>query len=214
MDSDARLTRDEVDEVLTRATRLTDEEDVGLTVQELHEVAEEAGIPSEALSEALREISRSAAAERLTVKRWIRQRDTAFIPVSVSDAELALLLRLLDRLGQIRGGVSHEAGAIRWKSAEGHAVEVFCRPAETQVAIETELQPSLLEVAGGAFWTWLLVVVTARMAPDAAWSLIGGAIGLASIGVYLKLKAAKLRESATKSLAGISDALRLVAGKE
>ena len=139
----------------------------------------------------------------------------AFVAVTVSDTELAFLLRLLDRLGQIRGEVSYAEGAVRWKSPDGHLVEVLCRPSETQVTVEANEQPRLIEVLAGAGWTVLLMTVAARLFPrELLPLLVGTGAGVASCVAYLKYRAIAVRETATKTVAGISDALRLVAGDE
>lgn len=213
-DESRRLTEAELEDVLEKATELSARSEPGLTVGELREVAREVGIPSEALSEALRQVSRTSPEDGVSVRGWGHQRDTAFVPVSVSDGELALLLKLLHRLGHIPGEAVYDQGAVRWKSDDGHRVEVLCRPSETQVTVHANLRPPARIIVSGLLGTFVLVSFAARLEPDPsviAMATAGGA-GLASLLAYVKLRAARLREEATRMLSGIADALRLVAG--
>lgn len=218
MDISDRLSEEEVERVLERATQREGPER-GMTIGELHEIAHEVGIPEEALSEALREVKRTAEVQDRSTSTWASQSRTSIVATTVDDPNLAWLLRFLARTGQLKGGVDYEDGLVRWRSSEGYQVEVVPRPSETKITVSAHDRGHLVRAAGGfmlagAAWGIALSPLFGDLSPALVEPMIwGAAAGAASWVVYWRGRVTAAREGVRKLAGGLADALGMVASR-
>ena len=209
---EARLSEDEVRDVLERASRIeAGDRGGGLTVSELHDVARQVGIPPEALSRALSEVVRASGSGPGATGSWVAHREVSFVDGYVADDDLAWMIRLLDRLGQIKGSVTHSNGAVRWRTPGGLHLEVLNRPHETYVSVEVRDHYNLLR-KGAAFTALGLTigVVGVEWWDTITPLFMGASAGGLSFGLYWKIRVEKLRAAVTKASKGVSEVLQMV----
>lgn len=211
-----RLTEREVQEVLEIASDIEARAGTGgLTVAELQQVAAEVGIPSEALSGALREVARTTTGPGISVRSSLDQRETRFISGRVSDDDLSWMLRLLEQLGQIEGPVTFEAGALTWETPTALRVALVNRSTETSVTVETNDQRHMV-FASAAFMAagatvGLLLSNVGGGDPNVGYAITGaGAGGLGAV-LYWRDRVVRLRERVVKVASGISEVVRMIA---
>ena len=207
-----RLTESQVGQVLEKAATIdASDSSGGLTISELHDIADQVGIPRAALSRALSEVALAAAAQDTRSRGWLHHRSVSFVRGRITDDDLAWLVRLLDELGQIHGRIRYERGALRWRSPTGFRVELVNRPGETHVSVEAHDHFATARAGVYAVSLGLLAGLVGADTIDAIYPLIlGGAAGTAGFGAYLRVRAEKLRNSVGKASRGIAEVLQMV----
>ncbi len=207
-----RLSDDESRAILLRASEIDAlQEQRGLTVAELRDIAEQVGIAPEALSAALGEMARAAEDHVAGPKAWLSHSDRGFVVGTLSDENVAWLLRLLDQLGQVRGDVSSKGNVVAWHSPEGFRVELLSRHAETHVVVSGIHLREFLKAGVGIVGAGLLIgIVGADLFNSEIAFLAGLLSGAVGLGAYWKARIEKLRSRAAKTAIGVSEVVRMV----
>lgn len=210
--SDLRLSDREAKEILERASRIEAAGDLtSLSVTELHEIAQQAGIPSEALSKAIEEATRVSAKGKDSRQGWLHHREISVVRGQISDEDLAWLTRLLDQLGQIEGTVQYQEGVYRWRSRSGFDIEVLNRPTEAQLSVESRQYSSAAKAAVGFAGAGFLAGLLGADGFNSVFPYAMGAVAAgASFGVYWKLRLGRLRKSIGKITKQVAGALTMV----
>jgi hypothetical protein len=212
-DEERRLTDEQVARVLDRAAGIERSlPSPGLTVAQLQEVAVEAGIPPEALSQALHEMARFQHPIEGARHAWFDFECTTFAP-AISDEDLAWLLRLLGHMDRIEAGVHYRDGFFQWTTPDGLDVQLFLHPRATQIRVRRDDQPhlfkvGLLFVAAGSAWAAALLLPSVASLQESL--MVGSAAGVASLLGYMKVRVGRMRTRVAKLSSGISNALAMI----
>ena len=211
-----KLSRSQVALVLERAARLEhDGDEEGLTIAELQSVAQEVGIPSNALSRALADLASTSSEERPSTWKLTRHVDTGTVS-RIPDDDLAWLLRILAQLGQIKGHVRYEGGVLRWSTPDGFEMELRSHPAGTDIRVQFDdikhltVRTGLFALAGGA-WTTVLFYLMETSYPEIVLPAIAGsALGAVGSLAYWRARATAVGERLRKRTAALIEVLKMV----
>jgi hypothetical protein len=238
MDRDHTFNEEEIQQLLARAAELqaaSDDESSspGLTLQEVEEAAESAGLDSSYVRQAARELSRPKTTHasidvndtHLFVERWIDR------PMS-EDAWQAVMGELRHRKGVPQGwslsspfewsttetiGNTREWTHHRLGNTQELRVSLRPRGEQTQLRLakrtSTSGSPLLNAIAIGAVFAVVTALFAGLSFGSWVWAIVGGgvALGIGAPSVYAGIKA--WRHSELRSLETLADQLERVLGE-
>lgn len=196
MGDERRFTEEEVDAILTRAVHLGETGSPSpavtgsLSLTELKQIAGEVGIGPHLVEAAAADLVAGAPAGSAT---WLgppaRARATRLLDATLSQADIELLLRLVERRWGRKGMVSEALGRVVWASESAQLttqVSISEQEGKTRVDVEGrypgQMRP-LLHLIPGAMGLTLAVSLAAPAgifgAPLIAAAVGGGALGAA-----------------------------------
>jgi len=213
---ETRLTEREVQEVLAMASDIEARAlSGGLTVGELESVAAEVGIPAHALSRALQEVARTSEGRGVSIRSALVQRETCFVAGRVSDDDLGWMLRLLDQLGHIKGLIAFRDGALVWKTAEGHRIELLNRSTETSITVEADdtrhLVLAVVTFMATGVMAAAVLTLMARADPGLGTLWGGAGAGVLATAIYWRDRVSRVRERVVKMAGGVCEVVRMIA---
>jgi hypothetical protein len=188
-DSSRRFTDREVALVLKAASEIDVEESAspgkGLSVDDLHQIAQEVGISREAIDKAIDRLGQRAESRFALSGAPLVQKAVHAVDGELNEEALGRLIRLVDERASSAGTISEALGSVRWTSSDRfYSTQVQVTPAdgETSIQVVEKAMPRMRRVLHGVPAAWGMIL-TAGPATSAGLpvALTLGAVGLGAL---------------------------------